>query len=241
MTVSPYCRSKNVDRSECQPGGQQASGEYCVFLAYTGRGFRVPADRVERLNALTIIELLCYTMLGPGRTLVLTECGGKTMSMYEREWYRKKIKEDEKKRRRQEAADAMWNEVEPPRRKTQTVQSSGSQNAPQYTPPQRPRHRWVEATCPHCGQLTQGTVPSRSKSYSFKCSHCNHRVSVTSQSVLGELLSLLIVALVVVAGIGVMIYYVLPDLAAQTFPAPILKALTWLQARIQSFQGYVFV
>ena len=31
------------------------------------------------------------------------------MSVYEREWYRK---ENEKKQRRQEGADAMWNEVE---------------------------------------------------------------------------------------------------------------------------------
>ena len=98
------------------------------------------------------------------------------MSMYDREWYRK---ESEMKRRRQEGADAMWNEVEPSRRKNQ--QRAAGTAAP--VKPSKLAEKLVPTVCPHCGYSFSLRLPMRQiNSYSYQCQSCGKKISVRTRS-----------------------------------------------------------
>lgn len=129
--------------------------------------------------------------------------GGMQMSVYDREWYKK---DAELRRRRQEGADAMWNEVEPSR---PARQAKKSQNQANTSGRPKPPERIIPTVCPRCYRTIQihlGT--NRSKSYTFICPLCGAKTSVrtitkTDRVITGILYALGIpaVALIVFAGI----------------------------------------
>ncbi len=92
------------------------------------------------------------------------------MSVYDREWYKK---EHEHRRRRQEGADAMWNEVEPSRRVKSTYASPSSRLTP------KPSEKLIPSCCPHCDYSIQLRVPNKKlNSYSYICPSCRRKISV---------------------------------------------------------------
>ena len=96
------------------------------------------------------------------------------MSVYERDWYRK---ESERRQRRQEGADAMWNEVEPSHREKKQNASQNRQAA--GTP--KPKEKVIPSCCPLCDYTTRLRVPyPQLREYSYTCPACKTKRSVST-------------------------------------------------------------
>ena len=95
------------------------------------------------------------------------------MSVYDRDWYQK---DADLKRKRQEAADAMWNEVEPSHR---AKRSSGTSKSTSRQTAASPKEKVIPSCCPHCGFTTQLRVSSAQlNAYSYICPTCKTKISV---------------------------------------------------------------
>ena len=95
------------------------------------------------------------------------------MSVYDRDWYRK---ENERRQRRQEGTDAMWSEVEPPRR---TKKPGASQNRQTASP--KPSDKLIPSCCPLCEYTTQLRVPYQQlRAYTYTCPACKTKISVVT-------------------------------------------------------------
>ena len=108
------------------------------------------------------------------------------MSVYEREWYRK---ENEKKQRRQEGADAMWNEVEksgrtkkpdqPQDRRTTEAPRPKAETPKPKAEAVKPQDKLIPSCCPLCDYTIQLRVPyPQLREYSYTCPACKTKISV---------------------------------------------------------------
>ena len=125
------------------------------------------------------------------------------MGVYDREWYRK---EAERRQRRQEGADAMWNEVEPTHRAKNTA---SAYNSKQHVPSSKPREKTIPTYCPHCDYAIQLRIPSwQLNSYSYVCPSCKRKISVKTTTKTDKIITTILyilgipaVALIFFAGI----------------------------------------
>lgn len=128
------------------------------------------------------------------------------MSVYEREWYRK---ENEKKQRRQEGIDAMWNEVEPSHRaKKQNVTRKTTRAKTAYT---KSTTKEISAFCPCCNCTVPVQLSNRERNaYTYTCPSCSKKIKVKAETLADK--PIFWIVLGIPPAIYYFIYHILPTL-----------------------------
>ena len=140
------------------------------------------------------------------------------MSVYEREWYRK---EHERRQHRQEAADAMWNEVEPSHRKKRPSEK------------QTVSEKLILTTCPHCDFRFQVRVSlKRLNSYGYTCPSCKKKVTVRTESASNKVLKTILYIVGIPAGFLIILS------SLQNFFPNILNVVNNLQSVFPSISNF---